>query len=138
MTTVGNRTPNSRRNLVGIIAMTTRPNHCCPACGNPVGAKRWFWTAWIWAKWNCIFCGTLLRFDLRRRLMLGLLLALLYMLMTGIAVIFGEMSDISPWTWALPVLAIIMVAPVLIFIRGDRVIVAQQRKGHSHALPKDA
>lgn len=45
-----------------------RLNHCCPACRHPVGATRWLWRSWIWARWNCASRATLLRFDIRSRL----------------------------------------------------------------------
>ena len=41
--------------------------HSCPYCGHHVGLKRLALQAWYWAKWNCPECGTLLRFDKRRR-----------------------------------------------------------------------
>jgi len=124
--------------MLGIVAMTTKyPLHSCPICGHPVGAKRWFWCAWIWARWHCRSCGTLLRFDFRRRLMLGLFVGLLCVLMTGLLALC-VMSRISPWIWVFPVLVTYIVGTIIIAVRGDRIIVAEQRKDDSHALPNDA
>jgi len=123
---------------LGVVTMTAKyPPHSCPACGHPVGAKRWFWRSWIWARWHCISCGTLLRFDFRRRLVLGLFTGLFCGLMMGVAVLC-VMSRISPWIWAFPLFAIYIVGTIFIFARGDRIIVAEQRKEDSHALPNDA
>src|ERR1039457_1133608 len=101
--------------------MTTKyPLHSCPVCGHPVGAKRWFWRAWIWARWHCESCATLLRFDFRRRLMLGLFVGLLCVLMTGV-VALCLMSRISPWFWVFPVLVTYIVGTIFIVVRGDRI-----------------
>ena len=116
--------------------MTTRLNHCCPVCGNPVGAKRWFWGAWIWARWQCAACGTLLRFDLRRRLLLGLFVGLLCAVMMGIAVLL-ILFRVTLWIWALPLLAIFIAGMILIFVRGDRIIVAEHGKEAVHVSPND-
>jgi len=122
---------------LGIVAMTTKyPLHSCPICGHPLGAKRWFWSAWIWARWHCVSCDTLLRFDFRRRLMLGSFLGLFNALMMGVAVL-RLMSRISPWIWVFLLLVIYIVGTIFIFVRGDRIIVAEQRKDDSHALPND-
>ena len=82
-------------------------------------------------------CGTLLRFDFRRRLMLGLVVGLFYALIMGVAVLC-MMSRISPWIWAFPLFVIYIVGTIFIFARGDRIIAADQRKDDSHALPNDA
>ena len=82
-------------------------------------------------------CGTLLRFDFRRRLMLGLFTGLFYGLMMGVAVLC-VMCRISPWIWAFPLFVISIIGTIFIFARCDRIIVADQRKGDSHALPNDA
>ena len=124
--------------MLGIVAMTTKyPLHSCPICGHPVGAKRWFWCAWIWARWHCTSCDTLLRFDFRRRLMLGLFIGLLYVLMMGVALLC-MFSGISAWIWAFPLFIIYFVGTISIIVRGDRIIVAEQKKDDSRALPNDA
>jgi len=111
--------------LLGIVTMKARSNHCCPVCGHPVGASRWFWRAWIWARWHCASCGSLLRFDFRRRLMLGLYVGLFYALVMGIAVLL-VLSRISPWIWAVPILGIYIWGTVIIFARGDKIVVADK------------
>lgn len=118
--------------------MKALPNHCCPVCGHPVGAKRWFWSAWIWARWNCRSCGTLLRFDLRRRLLFGLIMGLLSMAALGIAVVC-ILFRISPWTWAAPLLAAYIFGFIIVVLHGDRVAAAEtETKQGSHALPNDS
>jgi hypothetical protein len=104
-------------------AMTARPNHCCPVCSHPVGVKRWFWSAWIWARWNCKSCGTLLRFDFRRRLLFGLYMGLLFMAVLGIAAAC-ILVRISAWIWGVPLLATYIVSFILVVRHGDRVAVA--------------
>jgi hypothetical protein len=48
------------------------------------------------------------------------------------------MSRISAWVWASLLFLIYMAGTFFIFIRGDRIIVADQRKDDLVALPKDA
>lgn len=108
---------------LGITAMKAPPNQCCPVCGHPVGAKRYFWRAWIWARWNCQSCGTLLRFDFRRRLLFGLLTGLLFTAAFGIAVAC-ILFRISPWIWAIPLLAVSILGSVFLIRHGDRIAVA--------------
>jgi hypothetical protein len=91
----------------------------------------------MWARWHCASCGTLLRFDFRRRLMVGLFVGLLFILLMGVAVLC-MISQITPWIWALPLIGIYIVGTILIFARGDRIIVAEEKKDDSHALPNDA
>src|SRR2546430_4195706 len=123
---------------LGIVAMTARPNHCCPVCGHPVGAKRYFWRAWIWARWNCQSCGTLLRFDFRRRLLFGLFMGLLFTAAFGIAVAC-MLLRISPWILVIPLLAASIFGFVFVVRHGDRIAVATPgTKRDSHALPNDA
>jgi hypothetical protein len=69
--------------------------------------------------------------------MLGLFVGLLCVLMTGV-VALCLMSRISPWIWVFPVLVTYIVGTIFIVVRGDRIIVAEQREEGSHALPKDA
>jgi hypothetical protein len=118
--------------------MKPRPNQCCPVCGHPVGTKRLFWRAWIWARWNCESCGTLLRFDFRKRLLCGLLTGLLYMVVFGAAVAC-LVFRISPWIWAVPLLAAYIFGFIFIFRHGDRIaVVTPSAKDDSHALSNDA
>jgi len=116
--------------------MKARPNHCCPVCGHPVGVKRWFWRAWIWARWKCESCGTLLRFDFRRRLLFGLFMGLLFMTAFGIALAFLVLG-ISPWLWTVPLFVAFGFAFVFVVRHGDRVAVADPAystaKDGSHA-----
>jgi hypothetical protein len=114
------------------------PDNCCPACGHPVGSKRYYWRAWIWARWQCESCGTRLRFDLRRRLKLGLRLLMFVVLMLGIATLC-IFSRLSPWIWTIPLLVIYISGFIFIFFRcRDRIIAAEPGKDDSHALPNDA
>lgn len=106
-----------------IVALKARPNHCCPVCGHPVGAKRWFWRSWIWARWNCESCGTLLRFDSRRRLLFSLFMGLLFIAVLGIAVAF-MLFRISPWIWAVPLFVAYVFGFVFVVRHGDRIVVA--------------
>jgi hypothetical protein len=69
--------------------------------------------------------------------MLGLFVGLFCALMMGVAVLCMT-SRMSPWIWAIPLLAIYISGIILIVVRGDRIIVAEQRKDDSHALPNDA
>jgi hypothetical protein len=69
--------------------------------------------------------------------MLGLFVGLLCVLMTGLLALC-VMSRISPWIWVFPVLVTYIVGTIIIAVRGDRIIVAEQRKDDSHALPNDA
>ena len=100
--------------------------HCCPTCGHPVGVKRWFWRAWIWARWHCTSCGRLLRFDLHRRLIIGLVLALFYVLMLGVALLF-MLSRVPPWIWVFPIILIGIVGMTFIIVRYDRIILAEEK-----------
>ena len=121
--------------------MRTLPNHCCPVCTHPVGAKRWFWRPWIWARWNCESCGTLLRFDFRRRLLFSLFMTLLFMVALGIA---GAcmVLNISPWIWAGPLLAAFIFGFIFVVRHGDHIAMAagpasSGAKDDSHALPNN-
>ncbi|HEY1788365.1 MAG TPA: hypothetical protein VGJ73_09430 [Verrucomicrobiae bacterium] len=124
--------------VAGIVVMKECPNHCCPGCGHLVGAKRWFWRAWIWARWNCESCGIPLRFDFRRRLLFVLFVSLSYLTAFGIA--FACMAfRISPWIWTVPLLATLIFSLILALRHGDRIAVAvQNKKTGSHALSNDA
>jgi hypothetical protein len=123
---------------LAIAGMTMKyPLHSCPVCGRPIGAKRWFWRAWIWARWHCVSCGTLLRFDFRRRLMVGLFVGLFHALMMGVAVLC-MMSPISAWVWASALFVIYIAGTIFTFVHGDRIIVADQRKADPVALTNDA
>ena len=104
-------------------AMTALPNHCCPVCGHPVGTKRWFWRAWIWARWNCESCGARLRFDLRRRLLFGLFVGLLVAGCGSFAALF-VLFHVSLWIWALPLFAAYVIGFVFVVRHGDRIAVA--------------
>jgi hypothetical protein len=84
-----------------------------------------------------VLCGTLLRFDFRRRLILGLFVWLFFALMMGVGVLC-MMLRISAWIWAFPLFVIYVTGMTFIFVRGDRIIVAEQRKDDSHALPHGA
>jgi membrane protein YdbS with pleckstrin-like domain len=66
-----------------------------------------------------------LRFDLRRRLMLGLLAGLFFALVMGMAVLF-LFARVSPWIWAVPLLGIYIFGTVLIFAHGDKIVVAEK------------
>src|SRR5262249_17441860 len=79
--------------------------HSCPVCGHPVGVNRWFWRAWIWARWNCPSCGALLRFDPRRRLLLGLFMASFLASLFGVALLCLT-SNLSYWIWTVPLIVI--------------------------------
>ena len=69
--------------------------------------------------------------------MVALVMGLFIALMVGVAALC-VVSHISPWIWALPLLVIYIVGMILIFARGDRIIVADQMKDDTHALPNDA
>jgi hypothetical protein len=57
--------------------------------------------------------------------MLGLYVGLFYALVTGIAVLL-LLSRISPWIWAVPIFGIYIWGTVIIFVRGDKIIVADK------------
>ena len=57
--------------------------------------------------------------------MLGLYVGLFYALVMGIAVLL-VLSRISPWIWAVPILGIYIWGTVIIFARGDKIIVADK------------
>jgi uncharacterized membrane protein len=84
-----------------------------------------------------VSCGTLLRFDFRRRLMVGLLIGLFYAVIMGIGVL-GMMSRISPWVWVFPLLVLYIVGTIFIVAHIDRIIEVEPRKDDSHGLPNDA
>lgn len=44
----------------------------CPVCGGPVHWTRYWLRAWIWAKWPCPRCGSLLGFNRNRRMLYAL------------------------------------------------------------------
>ena len=69
--------------------------------------------------------------------MLGLFVGLFYVLMMGVAVLC-VMSRISPWIWAFPLLVIYIVGTIFIFVRYDRIIVAEEKRDDSHVLPSGA
>jgi hypothetical protein len=72
-----------------------------------------------------VSCGSLLRFDFRKRLMLGLFVALFYGLVAGIAVLL-LLFHISPWIWAIPLFGIYIWGAVFIFARGDKIVLAEK------------
>jgi hypothetical protein len=119
------------------------PVRSCPVCGHPVGAKRWFWGSWIWARWHCVSCGTLLRFDSRRRWKVALIVGLFNVLIVGVEALCA-FSRLSPWTWVIPLVVISAVGTIFIIVRYDRIIVAYERKDDSpdfklrHYPPCDA
>jgi hypothetical protein len=118
--------------------MKARPNHCCPVCGHPVGVKRWFWCSWISARWNCKSCGTLLRFDFRKRFLFAFFMGLLFLAALGIGGACTLFS-ISPRIWAVPLLAVFIFGFIFVVRHGDRIAVATpSTKDASHALPNDA
>jgi hypothetical protein len=45
------------------------------------------------------------------------------------------LSGISTWIWAVPISCIYLAGTVLIFARGDRITVAEQKKDDSKVLP---
>ena len=103
--------------------MKTLANHCCPNCSHPVGAKRWLWRAWIWARWNCGSCGAPLRFDSRRRILMSLAMGLFFVatLATGAACMFLR---ISPWIWGAPLFIAYILGSIFIGRHGDRIALA--------------
>jgi len=118
--------------------MKARPNHCCPVCGHPVGVKRWFLRSWIWARWNCESCGTLLRFDICSRLLFALFMGLLFIAAFGVA-IACMLIGISAWLWAMPLLATFTLGFIFVVRHGDRIAVATSgTERGSHVLPNDA
>ena len=88
-----------------------------------------------------MFCGTLLRFDFRRRLVFGLLMGLLFTTSLGIAVAC-MLFRVSPWIWIIPLFVASIFAFVFVVRHGDRVAVAapafSATKDGSHGLPNDA
>jgi hypothetical protein len=69
--------------------------------------------------------------------MLGLFIGLFQMLMLGVAMLC-VISSLSPWVWAFPLFVLFVAGSIFGYVRGDRIIVAEQRKDDSHALPNDA
>ena len=57
--------------------------------------------------------------------MLGLLVALFHALVAGMAGLF-LLARVSPWIWAIPLLGIYVVGTVLIFVHGDKIVVAEK------------
>jgi hypothetical protein len=108
-----------------LAAVTTKyPINCCPVCGNPVGSKRYFWRAWIWARWNCQSCGTLLRFDFHRRLLFTLFMGVFFILTLGIEVLCLVLR-IPNWIWYIPLLVIFILGMIFAVCRANRVIAAE-------------
>jgi len=68
----------------------------CPQCGNKVGRKRLYLKAWIWSKWECPVCASLLEFDFGRRFVITLGAVLLALLP------FPALFDIEPWYYGCP------------------------------------
>src|ERR1035441_8250484 len=117
--------------------MTSYPRNCCPACGQPVSASRYIWRAWIWARWSCKSCGTLLRFDFRTRLMLGLFVGLWQLIFFGLAFlcIWFHFPIWSYFVWGIPYFCL----AIYFTCHFDRVIVAEPPKTQeSHVLSPDA
>gem|GEM_PF-2575555 len=114
--------------------MTTRANHCCPICHHPVGAGRWFWRAWIWARWNCGSCGSLLRFDFGRRLLFALFFGVILVTAFGIAAAC-MLLQISPWIWTIPLLAAFIFAFAFLVLNGDRVVEATPSSKNGSQAP---
>jgi hypothetical protein len=103
--------------------MKALSKHCCPVCGDSIGANRWFWRSWIWTRWHCSSCGSLLRFNFRQRLKVGLLVLLFDAAVLAMGV-FLLVSRISPWIWAIPICGIYLWGTILIFARWDKIILA--------------
>jgi hypothetical protein len=112
--------------------MAKYPRNCCPACGHPVGASRYYWHAWIWARWNCKSCGALLRFDSDRRWLFAVFILLWKILFLGVMV-FCIWSGFPLWTyfvWGIPWVSVV----VFFYFRIDRVILAESLQSAPHGV----
>ena len=107
--------------------------HCCPACGQRVSWSRLNLRAWVWARWPCESCGTLLRFHLASRLLCGVLLAG-WLEFTNLFVL----RHVDVWVWF-----VILVVGTFAILRLDRIAEAKPSQSASKkedllALPRDA
>ena len=48
-------------------------SRACPVCGEPVPWTRYWIKPWVWAKWPCSRCDSILTFDGSRRLWVGMI-----------------------------------------------------------------
>lgn len=46
----------------------------CPQCRTPVPFERRVFRAWLWARWRCKTCDSLLGFNVKRRIIAGVLI----------------------------------------------------------------
>jgi len=66
----------------------------CPVCQEPVRWQRRWLKPWIWARWPCHKCGSLLGFDKNWRNVTGL--PVVVILLTGIGLYFFAKAPIDP------------------------------------------
>jgi hypothetical protein len=68
----------------------------CPQCGNRVSWKRLQFKTFIWSKWECPICGSLLGVDFGRRIVIGFTVVPLALLPL---VFFGVRSRYFQLAW---------------------------------------
>jgi uncharacterized protein (DUF983 family) len=92
--------------------------HSCPKCGREAPKAQRYLRNWVWARWKCSSCGTLLTFDGKPRNIL-----------TGVAITLIVIDHIARsrwglnlnwWTLGLVVLMIFVVVPLV-----DKIVVVK-------------
>jgi len=89
-----------------------------------VGFSRLYLRGWIWARWNCEGCGTRLRFDLKTRLVIGLLLMAWGALCFSVAICIALFLHLYGWILTGAFVAAYIIGFFLVF-RLDRIAVAK-------------
>ena len=87
----------------------------CPKCGHEVPKERRYLRNWMWAKWNCSNCETVLGFCYKRRSLMIFLDAIILVLV-WIAKVRWEV-DLRWWFYAWLLLTTLLVVPLIDGIR---------------------
>ena len=94
--------------------------HSCPKCGHEVPKTERYIRNYVWNKWECSNCGTLLTFDRRPRN--ALTIATLVLIATAWVVRSRWGINLNWWTLGWMVFAIFVLVPLV-----DRIVVVDRQ-----------
>lgn len=80
----------------------------CPQCGTKVNWVRLWLKPWLGARWPCPNCGTTLRFEVGRRLLVAGLLALLFALALWTGPLLTASLGALAWGILIPALLVLL------------------------------
>jgi uncharacterized protein (DUF983 family) len=83
----------------------------CPKCAHEVSKTQRYLRNWMWAKWKCDNCGTLLGFSQRRRF----LMILINVIVIGLAEVinFRWKLDLGWWIWGWIIVTTLLGVPLV-------------------------